>query len=203
MVELPPRVFLTGTDTDVGKTVVAALLCRRFGLDYVKPVQSGTVDGTDTATVARLSGARTWPETWRLRNPKSPHRAAADDGVRLDPLAVRLPDAPRLLVEGAGGWMVPLAADPLVWQADLVRALGLPAVVVCRTTLGTLHHTSSTVRAIRADGVEVVGLVAVGPEHAENLEDLPRLTGAPLLAWVPRAASVEPLDDLLARVRWG
>lgn len=181
MLELPPRFYVTGTDTDVGKTFVSTLLCRALGLDYVKPVQSGLP--ADTDTVAQ-HGVRTWPETWRLRNPKSPHRAAADDGAQIDIARVRLPDAPRLLVEGAGGWMVPLG--PGLWQADLVRHLDLPVLVVCRTTLGTLNHTSLTVRAIRADGLRMLGLIASGPPHPENLADLPGLTGVPLLAWVPR-----------------
>lgn len=188
MTGLPDRFFLSGTDTDVGKTVAAAALCAAHGLAYWKPVQSGSVDGTDTATVQRLApGVRTFPEAYRLTRPASPHTAARDDGVAIDVGSLALPDAPRLLVEGAGGWMVPLRADPWTWQAAIPRHLGLPVVVVARTGLGTLNHTFTCLRAIRADGCDVAGIVLVGDPHPDNEADL-AAHGAPILARLPRVA---------------
>jgi len=195
VVELPARFFLTGTDTDAGKTVAAAALCAARGYDYFKPVQAGLP--ADSAFVARMTTARVWPERWRLAAAKSPHRAATEP---LDLSTVALPPAERLLVEGAGGWCVPYG--PGLSTVDLVRHLGLPVVVVCRTGLGTLNHTTLTVRAIRADGVDVVGLVAVGPPHPENLADLPGLTGAPLIAWLPWVDDLErDFGQLVAAAR--
>jgi len=187
---LPDRFFLTGTDTDVGKTVTAAALCAAHGLTYWKPVQSGLADGTDTDTVRRLvPGVRTLPEAWRLTNPASPHTAARDDGVAIDVGALTLPQADRLLVEGAGGWMVPLRIAPWTWQSAIPQHLELPVVVVARTGLGTLNHTFSMLRAIRADGCEVAGLVLVGDPHPDNEHDL-HTHGAPVLGRLPRVASL-------------
>jgi dethiobiotin synthetase len=193
---LPDRFFLTGTDTDVGKTVAAAALCAAHGHAYWKPIQAGLAGETDTETVTRLTRAvgaatRTHPERWRLPRPASPHAAAADVGLRLRCEDVEAPSDARLLVEGAGGWRVPLAADPWVRTADLVAHLGLPVVVVARSGLGTLNHTTLTVEAIRADGIEVVGLVLVGDPHPENERDLPRLTGAPVLCRLPRVPDLQ------------
>jgi dethiobiotin synthetase len=190
---LPPRFYLTGTDTDVGKTVTAAALCAALDLDYWKPVQSGLQGPTDTEVVQALSGAHAWPERWRLPKPASPHTSAREIGVRLTPESLTLPAAPRLLVEGAGGWMVPYATDPVRWQADFVRPLGLPVVVVARSTLGTLNHTLLTLRALREDGLICLGLILVGPPHPDNARDLQALGQVPVLAHLPRVASL-PAD---------
>ena len=90
------------------------------------------------------------------------------------------------VVEGAGGWMVPYATNPMVWQSDVVRALELPVVVVARTSLGTLNHTLSTLRAIRADSVRVAGLILVGESHPENEADLAIMGETTVLARLPR-----------------
>lgn len=192
----PSRCYLTGTDTDVGKTVSAAALCQAHGLDYVKPVQSGTP--ADSDVVRDLTNVRVWPETYRFSAPVSPHAAAEADGVDIDLQAVTLPDTPRLLVEGAGGWMVPYRTSPLTWQAELVRHLALPVVVVARTGLGTLNHTFLTLRAIRDDGLEVAGLVLVGPHHDRNEADLARW-GAPVLARLPRVADPQAQFGVLVQ----
>lgn len=190
--KLPARFFVTGTDTDVGKTIACAALCAAGGYDYLKPIQSG-VPG-DSETIAALSGVRVWPERWRLQRPASPHAAAADEGVRIAVSDLSLPPARRLIVEGVGGWLAPLAMDPPLWQSDLVRALRLPVLVVARAGLGTLNHTHLTCRALRADSVQVLGLLLTGPPHPENERDLPRLTGVPVLARLPAVA--DPAADL-------
>jgi dethiobiotin synthase len=197
---LPDRFYVTGTDTDVGKTVACAALCAAGGYDYLKPIQSG-VPG-DSETVAALSGVRTWPERWRLRRPASPHAAAGDEGIRIALSELTLPPAPRLVVEGVGGWLAPLATQPALWQSDLVRALGLPVLVVARSGLGTLNHTLLTLRALRADGAIVLGVLLTGPAHAENERDLPRLSGVPVLGRLPRVDDpAAELPALTAAVR--
>jgi dethiobiotin synthetase len=193
---LPDRFFLTGTDTDVGKTVAAAALCAAHGHAYWKPIQAGLTGETDTEAVQRLTASigapvLTHPERWRLPRAASPHAAAADLGLRLRCEDVTPPSSPRLLVEGAGGWRVPLAANPWLRTADLVAHLGLPVVVVARAGLGTLNHTTLTVEAIRSDGIEVVGVVLVGDPHPENERDLPALTGVPVLGRLPRVADLQ------------
>ena len=204
--ERPPhRFFLTGTDTDLGKTTVAAALCAAWGHSYWKPVQSGLESETDRATVARLARVTTFPEAWALRRPASPHRAAEDEGLRVDPTGLCLPTDGALLVEGAGGWDVPLARDPWLMQAELPRVLGLDVILVARTGLGTLNHSRTAARAIAADGLRLLGLVLVGPPHPENEADLPVLCGAPVLCRLPRVADRDAdFGALVAAARdWG
>lgn len=193
---LPQAVYVTGTDTDVGKTITCAVLCAVLGRAYWKPVQAGLDGETDTQVVARLSGATVWPERHRLRRAASPHAAARDAQVRLSAADFTLPTSSPLIVEGAGGWMVPYGTDPLLWQADVVRTLGLPVVVVARTGLGTLNHTLSTLRAIRADGLTVAGLLLVGPPHPENEADLATLGSTVVLARLPRVT--DPSEEFAA-----
>jgi len=185
-------VLVTGTDTGVGKTVVAALLCRyRRGATYVKPVQTGlAADPTDAAVVARLAGCPT-------RSPivfteaLAPAVAAARAGQRVDRVALLAAFSGLDLVvgEGAGGLLVELGTDGST-LADLAVDLGLPLVVVTRPSLGTLNHTRLTLEAAWARAVEVRGLVVCGypsnPDTAEqtNLDLLARL--APLLGVVPQ-----------------
>lgn len=159
---------VTGTDTGVGKTVFAAGLAGALGACYWKPVQAGLADGGDAASVAALAGlpaGRILPERYRLSTPCSPHRAAELDGVIIDPAALAVPDQRPLVIEGAGGALVPLTREFLF--ADLFARWGLPVIVVARTALGTINHSLLTLEALRARGVPVHGIAFVG-EPAED-----------------------------------
>src|SRR3569623_2315595 len=154
---------VTGTDTDVGKTVFAAALAGHLGGWYWKPVQAGHDGGTDAARVAALSGlprARVLPEAYRLTTPCSPHRASDIDGVEIDPARLALPAQRPLVVEGAGGALVPLRDDLL--YADVFARWGLPAIVVARTELGTINHSLLTIEAMLARGVGIHGVAFIG-----------------------------------------
>ncbi len=135
------RFVVTGTDTDVGKTVFAAALAAHLGAHYWKPIQAGTGDGTDSARVAELSGwrAAVLPEAYVLKTPCSPHEAARIDGVMIAPDRLALPaeDGP-LVVEGAGGVLVPITGDLL--YADLFARWGLPVILVELITEISLPH---------------------------------------------------------------
>ena len=127
------RGFVTGTDTDVGKTLVSAWLTQAWQADYWKPVQTGAVDITDYGTVERLvPGATIHPPAYVFQAPLSPHAAAALEGARIDLAAMPLPVAPGpLVVEGAGGILVPLNERDLT--VDFAARLGLPVLVVARS----------------------------------------------------------------------
>lgn len=165
--------FVTGTDTGIGKTVVAAMLA--LGLDgcYWKPIQSGTEDGTDRASVAQwtaLPPDRLLPEAYCLKLPASPHLAAAAEGVRIE-LARCAPPAAwnrarPLIAEGAGGLLVPLNDRDLI--LDLIAQLGFPVVLVARSTLGTINHTLLSLAALRARNLEPAAVILNGPSHPEN-----------------------------------
>ncbi|NOD64488.1 MULTISPECIES: dethiobiotin synthase [unclassified Ruegeria] len=153
--------IVAGTDTGVGKTVFSAGLAAALNARYWKPVQSGLEDATDTETVLNLSGVEVLPEAYRLNMPASPHLSAEDMGVEIDlsRLAVPQVDGP-LVVEGAGGLMVPLNRKS--YYLDLIAQWRAPVVLVARTALGTINHTTLSLMALRRAGCEVVGVAFVG-----------------------------------------
>ncbi len=176
---------VTGTDTGVGKTVFAAGLTALIGGWYWKPVQAGLDEGGDAATVAALGvpAERVLPEAYRLTTPCSPHRAAEIDGVTIDPDRLALPPQRPLVIEGAGGALVPLGGDML--YADIFAHWGLPAIVVACTALGTISHSLMTVEALRARGVPVHGVAFIGDGDAAAEEAICRIGRAKHLGRLP------------------
>lgn len=178
--------IVTGTDTGIGKTVFAAGLTALIDGYYWKPVQAGLEDGGDAARVAELSRLppeRILPEAYRLATPCSPHRAAELDGVEIDVDALVLPDRRPLVVEGAGGALVPLAGKTLF--ADIFARWGLPTVVVARTSLGTINHSLLTLEALRARGIPVHGMAFVGDGDAAAEEAICRIGNVRRLGRLP------------------
>lgn len=160
---------VTGTDTGIGKTVFAAALTGALQAHYWKPVQAGLDDGADRDTVAALAGVdpvRILPEAYRLTTPCSPHRAAELDGVNIDIPRLALPAQRPLVIEGAGGALVPVTRT--VVYADVFAEWGLPAIIVARTALGTINHSLLTIEALRARGVAIRGVAFVGPANEDS-----------------------------------
>ena len=160
------RLVVSGTDTGIGKTVLAGAIAMSTGATYWKPIQAGLGEGTDSERVTAL-GVRTLPEAYRLGTPCSPHWAAEIDGVRLDDAALALPLGDPLVVEGAGGVLVPIRDDLLF--ADLFARWGLPVVLAARTALGTINHTLLSIEALRSRGVPILGVAFIG-DPIENTE---------------------------------
>ncbi len=185
--------IVTGTDTGIGKTVFAAALAGALGGHYWKPVQAGLDEGGDADMVARLSGlprTHILPEAYRLTTPCSPHRAAAIDGIVIDPAQLALPriDGP-LVVEGAGGVAVPLAPDRL--YLDQFAAWGAPVIVVARTALGTINHSLLTLEALRRRDIGVLGIAFLGDSEPDSEATICRIGGVPRLGRLP---ILSPLD---------
>jgi dethiobiotin synthetase len=198
---------VTGTDTGVGKTVVAAGLAGflgagHLGARYWKPIQAGLDDETDSDLVRRLTegGAQVLPEAWRLTTPCSPHEAARIDGVRIDPAALALPagDGP-LIVEGAGGVLVPVNEQALM--VDLFAGWGLPVVLVARTTLGTINHSLLSLEALRARGITVAGVIFSGDTNPASEEAIASFGQCRHLGRLPRLDPLTPaaLAEAVAR----
>ena len=183
---------VTGTDTDVGKTVFCAALAGYLDGWYWKPVQAGMADGTDAERVAALSGLpdnRILPEASRLTTPCSPHRAAQFDGVTIEDAPLALPEYRPLVVEGAGGALVPLRDDLTV--ADQMARWGLPAIVVARTTLGTINHTLMTIEVLKARAVPIHGIAFIGEANADSEATICRIGAVRRLGRLP---FINPLD---------
>jgi dethiobiotin synthase len=206
----PDRFFITGTDTDIGKTVIAAMLTQGLGARYFKPIQSGTEQATDTDTVRQLTALpREYfsASAYTLKAPLSPHLAAAQEKTRIDLTAITLPaDSPahggpgvRLIVEGAGGLMVPLNNEDLM--IDLIQKLGLPTLVVAPNRMGTINQTLLSLAALRARSIPVIGVIlnrGINPDHARaithfsqtpvigQIPELPELSPSILLEWFNR-----------------
>jgi dethiobiotin synthetase len=194
------RLVVCGTDTDVGKTVVSALLVQGLGAHYWKPVQCGLDNGEgDRDRVQRWLGlpeARIIPEAYRLQAPVSPHWAAelesgdpTQPGPPLDPQRLALPNqAGPLVVETAGGLLVPLRLDWL--QIDQLQRWQLPVLLVARSGLGTLNHTLLSVEALQHRQIPVLGVLLNGPAHANNLSTLAALGGVPMLGCLPPLSAI-------------
>ncbi|MGK2923001.1 MAG: dethiobiotin synthase, partial [Methyloceanibacter sp.] len=174
---------------------------------YWKPVQAGAEPPTDSATVQRLADlpvGRILPEAYLLPEAMAPHEAARRAGVALDMQKLALPPSDGLvIVEGAGGLMVPLTEAAYV--IDLAAELDLPIVLVARSTLGTINHTLLSIEAIRRRGLPLAGVVITGPETPHNRAAIERygqievIAEIPWLETVDRAAlkAIEPELDLL------
>jgi len=188
------RLVVSGTDTGIGKTVLAGAIAMATGATYWKPIQAGLDDKTDSERVAAL-GVRTLPEAYRLTTPCSPHRAAEIDGVTLADAALELPPDDRLVVEGAGGVLVPIRDDLLF--ADLFARWGLPVVLAARTALGTINHTLLAIEALRARGVPIRGVAFIG-DAVENTEaTIARIGRVKRLGRLPVLPEIAP-EPLLA-----
>jgi len=186
-------VFVTGTDTGVGKTIVAACLVRRWQADYWKPAQTGLAaepgDSETVATLAALPAHRLHAPRHSFAAPLSVEAAAGQEGAVVSLADFGLPESPRpIVVEGAGGVLAPLCADATM--ADLMRGLALPCVLVARTTLGTINHTLLSLEALRHRGISVPGVVLVGDASAGNREAIARHGAVRILAELPRLPAI-------------
>lgn len=215
-------VFVTGTDTGVGKTIVTAALASAAAqaghrVHVVKPAQTGvtTEEPSDVEVIARLSGVEV-TEGVRLRDPLAPETAARLEGVALPSLQLQRDlvlsrDADVVVVEGAGGVLVRLGRlwDLRDLAAAVAREADVEVVVVARAGLGTLNHTTLTVDALRLHDLPVLGVVIgaapADPDLAEtqNVHDLPAMTGVPLLGAVPSGAGdLDPAAFAAAAPSW-
>jgi dethiobiotin synthetase len=186
---MPERFFVTGTDTGVGKTVASALLCAALDAVYWKPIQTGTRQGTDRQTViqiAEISRLQTAPEIYRFAPPVSPHLAANRAGIRISLQKLRVPRIPardNLVVEGAGGAMVPINESQMM--TDLMRHLNLPVVLVARTSLGTINHTLLSLAALRAAHLTISGVILVGKPNRDNRDAIERYGPCKVVGEIP------------------
>ena len=192
---MPRGLFVTGTDTGAGKTIVSAALMHRYRsagpIGYWKPIQTGIEEDDDTAVVRELgacSEAEIFAEGIRLPRPLSPHLAARLSGCTiaiedLEAMASRLSKERAWIVEGAGGGLVPLNDSELM--TDWMAQLGLPVLVAARSGLGTINHTLLTLEALRARSLRVRGVVMVGERNEENRRAIERYGNTVVVGEMP------------------
>ena len=196
-ISLPKQFFVTGTDTDVGKTVISAMLTLGLNASYWKPIQSGTTPCTDTQWVKKMTQlpeSHFFSESYCLSQPLSPHASAMLDNVRIDLDKIVMPtlanDSSHLVVEGAGGILVPLNENDLV--IDLIKKLNIPVLVVCRSGLGTINHTILTLQHLRMHAIPILGVVMNGPKNEGNRKAITHYGQVNVLA------EIEPIQDMSA-----
>lgn len=186
--------FITGTDTNVGKTVLSALLCAGLPGIYWKPIQTGATEGTDRNTVSSWTGIKEEdlpPEVYVFDDPVSPHLAAQRAAAEIDLEKIMLPTAAGgvpLIVEGAGGVMVPVNGHQ--FMTDLICHLGLPVIIAARSTLGTINHTLLSVYRLRDLGASIRGVVLIGPPNAENKNAIERYGKVQVVGEIPPLESI-------------
>jgi dethiobiotin synthetase len=191
------RIFITGIGTGVGKTVTAACITEALQADYWKPVQTGLMEGTDTDTVRSLLSnpvSVCHPEAYCLEEPASPHLAARMEDVNINvkrilELAHDLQVTNRsLVIEGAGGLMVPLTEQ--VFTIDFIQQLEAKVIIVARNYLGSINHALLTAQVLRQRGIPVLGWIFSGETHSNEAEVI-GWSGYPLLGRIPHTNLVD------------
>jgi dethiobiotin synthetase len=193
MHSLPKTIFVTGIGTGVGKTIVSAILVEALRADYWKPIQCGNLDSSDTLLVKSLisnSISQIHPEAYRFKTASSPHYAA-----KIEDLEIAIADCirpiteNRLIIEGAGGLVVPLNDDECV--ADLITALDVPVVLVCRNYLGSINHTLLSIEMMKHKGIRLLGLVFSGDNFLDNEEVIQQFGKSTVLGRIDEASAVD------------
>jgi len=186
-------IFVTGIGTGIGKTMVSAVLVEKLRADYWKPVQSGDLDTSDTRTVKSLVSNNVsvfHPETYGLTQPFSPHKSAAIDKITIDENKFVLPETDNtLIVEGAGGLMVPLNDRFLI--IDLIKHLKTPVILVTQNYLGSINHTLLSVDALKQRGIPIKGIIFNGVKDIYSKEYILDYTGLKLLGHIPEYPTVD------------
>lgn len=179
------QLFITGTDTDVGKTVAAGVITCSLKAKYWKPIQAGTRPTTDSLTIAHWLGKDiVLPEAVVLKEPMSPNQAAARENRTLTVSDFQLPRvAGNLVVEGAGGLWVPINREQTMM--DLIAHFNLPTILVARTGLGTLNHTLLSIEALKQRNLPLLGVLFSGSEHPENQADIAHFGKCPIIGRIP------------------
>ena len=185
--------FVTGIGTGIGKTIVSAILTEKLKADYWKPVQSGDLDDSDTLKVKSLiSNTKTvfHPETYRLTQPFSPHKSAAIDGVSIERGKFVIPKTDnQLLIEGAGGLMVPLNDELLI--IDLIKHLGAEVVLVSQNYLGSINHTLLSIAVLKQYNIPISGIIFNGKPDVDSESYILNYNGIKLLGHVPEYTLID------------
>ncbi|HCQ30224.1 MAG TPA: dethiobiotin synthase [Flavobacteriales bacterium] len=177
------KVFVTGIGTDVGKTIISAILTEALQADYWKPIQCGSLDLTDTERVKRLVESKQTvfhPEAYRLKTPASPHYAAQLENILISPDDLKIPETDNhLIIEGAGGIMVPLNNEKTF--LDVFKQWNLPVILVSRHYLGSINHTLLSIDILKQVDIPIKGIIFVGEENKPTETVIENISGINIL----------------------
>jgi len=191
----PPAFFVTGTDTEIGKTFISSMLMLGLGAGYWKPIRTG-LPYSDTDYVRDHTGlddSHFFKESYLFAPHISPHEAARMEGVVINLANITMPKyhpLPHLIVEGAGGLLVPINEKETI--LDVILHLQLPVLIVARSGLGTINHTTLTVDKLRQHSVPILGVVMNGPKHTANRQAIEHYAKVPVLAEVEPMVTITP-----------
>jgi dethiobiotin synthetase/malonyl-CoA O-methyltransferase len=193
---LEKGLFITGTGTDVGKTWVSSWLVLSLQADYWKPFQTGTKQGYDRDIVAQCAPNATLHQSlYEFQAPLSPEAAARLENQRIDFDRIKLPPSSKpIIIEGAGGVLVPLTPEKLM--IDLIETINLPVIIVASSALGTINHTLLTIEALRQRLIEPLGFIFSGHENRDNQEAISHYSSVPCLGQLPYLQKLSDIKTL-------
>ena len=187
------RIFVTGIGTEVGKTVISAILTEALQADYWKPIQAGDLDHSDTHKVEGLisnSKSNFHEETFRLNHPMSPHAAAERDEVEIRLSDFHIPSTDsHLIIEGAGGLMVPINKQDCI--IDLIEQIEAEVILVSRHYLGSINHTLLSIEALLKRNIPIKGIIFNGSENKDTESIILSMSGFRLLGRIEEEKSID------------
>jgi dethiobiotin synthetase len=195
------KYFITGIGTGIGKTITSAVLTEKLNADYWKPIQSGDLAQSDSLAIENLitnTISKIHPETYRLNHPLSPHLSAKMDGIEIELDKFQLPETNNtLIIEGAGGLMVPLNNKELI--IDLIKHLSIPVIVVSQNYLGSINHTLLTINTLKQYNIDIKGIIFNGETNMESEGYILRYTQVQSLGNIPLLSNLDKVSIKEAR----
>ncbi len=181
--------FVTAIGTDSGKTVISAILCEALGRDYWKPIQAGLVEADRDSIRKLLPDTKIHDEAYRLTEPMSPHAAARIDGIKIDLDSIQVPQNDNLIIEGAGGIMVPINDEQHI--VDLIEKIDCEVVLVCDLYLGSINHSLLSINELKRRNISVKGIVFNGVSNPESENHILKYSGYKKLLHVHREEKID------------
>lgn len=194
------KYFITGIGTGIGKTLISAIVTEKLQADYWKPIQSGDLDTSDSLTIGNLiTNTKTviHTESYRLTPPLSPHLSARLDGIEINLNQINMPEtANNLIIEGAGGLMVPLNETELI--IDLIKKLNIEVILVSQNYLGSINHTLLSLNLLKQYDIPVKGIIFNGDENAETERYILQYSQVKKLGYVPHLSQIDQVQVAMA-----
>ena len=186
------QVFISGTNTNIGKTIIASWLALQTRFPYFKPIQTGISDNIDSIKVSKLANVKIYSEIFRYREPLSPHLAATLESSEIDIQKIVLPQKKNLIIEGVGGLLVPINKKYFV--IDLIKLLQTPVILVSSSLLGTINHTLLSLEALNKRGIKVLGVIMNGPNNEDNKQAIEYYGNTKVLAKFPQLKEISTYE---------